>query len=195
MAALLRRLTCQKSSCPRHTSQQASSSKHGSLKVASFFPSEIRYSKLPDMPTGLEVLGAAGPDPSRRLRHRHFRCRKKLTWQRTSRNLPNDPKPTLATTARLHAVRHPSEVRLVCARNVGLVVVIILMGVFGTDPFRQLVGPWHVSQGRGPGRREDAFILDRHSSCKNLPRCWLKISPADSQFSFLFLSIASFTSS
>src|SRR6516164_9269551 len=58
----------------------------------------------------------------------------------------------------------PSEVRLLGARYVGLIVGIVLMAVFGTDSFY-------------------------------LPRCALKTSPRNSQFSFLFLSIASFTSS
>jgi len=44
------------------------------------------------------ITGGAGrarvrpQGPSRRLRHRaHFRCRRKMTWQRTSRNRPEWP--------------------------------------------------------------------------------------------------------
>jgi hypothetical protein len=35
------------------------------------------------------------------------------------------------------------------------------MDVFGADPFRHLVGPRHISQGRGPGCRKDAWIFYR----------------------------------
>src|SRR5258708_32036948 len=66
------------------------------------------------------------------------------------------------------AVRHASEVRLLGFRDVRVLVVVVLARIFGTDRFRYLVGPRHISQGRGPGRREDAFILDRHMQLQEL---------------------------
>src|SRR5260370_38635913 len=61
-----------------------------------------------------------------------------------------------------------SEVRLVRSRDLGVVFIIILGPVFRTDPFRYLVGPGHIGQGRGPGRREDAFIFDRQMKLQEL---------------------------
>jgi hypothetical protein len=63
----------------------------------------------------------------------------------------------------------PSEVRLVSARNVGLFPgIVVLIAVFSTDHFRPCVGPWHISQGRGPRRREHALIFDRHVQLQEL---------------------------
>jgi hypothetical protein len=63
---------------------------------------------------------------------------------------------------------HASKIGLVRAGNIGLVLVIILGAVFGADSFRQLVGPRHIGQGCGPGRREHAYILDRHVQLQEL---------------------------
>src|SRR5260370_31544388 len=66
------------------------------------------------------------------------------------------------------SVRHPSEVRLLGFWHVRVFVVVVLARIFGTDPFRYVVGPRHISQGRGPGRREYAVILDRHVQLQEL---------------------------
>jgi hypothetical protein len=39
-----------------------------------------------------------------------------------------------------------SEVRLLSARNVSLVVVIVLVGVFGADTLGPRGGPWYISK-------------------------------------------------
>src|SRR5437660_560885 len=54
-----------------------------------------------------------------------------------------------------------SKVRLLSFRDVGLLVVVVLVPIFRTDAFRYSLS-WRIGQGCGPGRREDAFILDRH---------------------------------
>src|SRR5258708_10700326 len=60
------------------------------------------------------------------------------------------------------------EVRLLGFRHVRVLVVVILVRIFGADSLRYLVGPRHISQRRAPGRREDAFILDRHMQLEEL---------------------------
>jgi hypothetical protein len=58
----------------------------------------------------------------------------------------------------------PSEVRCVSPRHIG-VLFRVPLDVFGANlfpPFIVLVANW-ISHGRGPRRREDAFILNRES--------------------------------
>src|SRR5258708_6924031 len=44
-----------------------------------------------------------------------------------------------------------SKIRLVGFGHVRIPVVIVLVGILGTDPFRYLGGPRHIGQSRGPG--------------------------------------------
>src|SRR5580692_1610626 len=70
--------------------------------------------------------------------------------------------PALVAPYGVFTCSPPSEVRLVGARHVGLVVGIVLAAVFRTHDLRPYLGTRDIGQGRGPWRREDLFILDRH---------------------------------
>ena len=64
---------------------------------------------------------------------------------------------------------HALEVRLLSPRSVGVAaVVIILTEIFSTDVFRQDGRSRHIGEGRGPRRREDALVLDRHVKLQEL---------------------------
>jgi transposase len=46
---------------------------------------------------------------------------------------------------RSNPVRYPSEVRFVGFRDIRILIVVIFVRIFGTDPFRYVVGPRHIS--------------------------------------------------
>src|SRR5947207_1804080 len=60
-----------------------------------------------------------------------------------------------------------SEVRLLSSWGVRLLVVIVFHQIFGAGAFRDSVRR-RVGHGRGPGRREDASVLDRHMHLQEL---------------------------
>ena len=65
---------------------------------------------------------------------------------------------------------HYSEIRLIGARDVGVLVVIIFMKVFGADDLPPFVRVEHVGHGRGPGRREHPPVLHREMNLQILAR-------------------------
>src|SRR5438477_3352624 len=54
-----------------------------------------------------------------------------------------------------------SEIRLVRMRGLRILSVMESKPAFGADSFRKFAAVAQVNHGRGPGRRESAFILDR----------------------------------
>src|SRR5215831_19592768 len=54
-----------------------------------------------------------------------------------------------------------SEIRLVCCRDLGILVVIIFADVFGADEFRPFSPGAPIRHERRPRLREDAFVFDR----------------------------------
>src|SRR5271167_3672136 len=63
----------------------------------------------------------------------------------------------------------PSEIRLVRPRHFG-VLSRVPLDVFGANRFHPVGGTAPISHGRGPRRREDAFILDRELELQVLAR-------------------------
>src|SRR5262249_61426683 len=53
------------------------------------------------------------------------------------------------------------EVRSLRSRDIRVLIVIVFMPVFGADDFLPLARAAPISNGRGPGDREGALILDR----------------------------------
>src|SRR5436853_7004983 len=74
----------------------------------------------------------------------------------------------VTSLARMRMARLTSEVRSIRFGDVRVFVAVIFVRILGTDAFRYLVGSRHIGQGRGPRRREDAFILDRHMQLQEL---------------------------
>src|SRR5215469_8339490 len=73
----------------------------------------------------------------------------------------------------LSSISRPSEVRFVCPRHIG-VLSRVPLDVFGANMFFPFLGTlerstrYSISHGRGPRRREDAFILNRESELEEL---------------------------
>src|SRR5207302_5532472 len=54
-----------------------------------------------------------------------------------------------------------SEIRLIRMRGLRILSVMESKPAFGADSFRKFAAVAQINHGRGPGRRESAFILDR----------------------------------
>jgi hypothetical protein len=65
------------------------------------------------------------------------------------------------------SVEQPLEVRLICSRDCGFGPREPSL-VLGTNHFRELVVARHIGQGRGPRRREDALVFNRHMELREL---------------------------
>src|SRR5216683_1716177 len=61
-----------------------------------------------------------------------------------------------------------SKIRLLCLRHRGVLPAIVFMDVFAADEVRPRAHGGPIGDGRRPGHREDAFILDRKMELQHL---------------------------